>query len=84
MEFLKIKRMQRNRSRRFFLTVVSAAIGGLVFLKRIWLKKTTPEMARFLTHDGKLVDVPLNKLPLKKIAITKDRLVSWIWKQQKL
>jgi hypothetical protein len=84
MEFLKIKRMQRNRSRRFFLTVVSAAIGGLVFLKGIWLKKTAPEMARFLTHDGKLVEVPLNKLPLKKIAITKDRLVSWIWKQQKL
>lgn len=41
-------------------------------------------MARFLTHDGKLVEVPLDKLPLKKIAITKDRLVSWIWKQQKL
>lgn len=84
MEFLEIKAMSRNRSRRLFLTVASAAIGSFVFIKEIWSKKPKPEAPKFLTHDGKLVEVPLDKLPLKKIAITKDRLVSWVWKHQKL
>jgi len=84
MELLSKKWTSRSPSRRFFLAAVSVAIGSFVFLKRKWSGKPAHDVATFLTHDGKLVEVPLDKLPLKKVAVTKDRLVSWIWKHQKL
>jgi hypothetical protein len=74
----------RFRSRRFFLTALSATVGGLVLLRRIGSKRLTPGNAKFLTRDGRLVEVPIDKLPLTKVFITKERLVSWIWKHQKL
>lgn len=71
-------------SRRFFLTALSATVGGLVLLRQIWSKKPARGTAKFLTQEGKLVEIPTDKLPLARVAITKDRLVSWIWKHQKL
>ncbi|HET9486841.1 MAG TPA: twin-arginine translocation signal domain-containing protein [Chryseosolibacter sp.] len=76
--------MKTSLSRRFFLAAASAAVGSLAVLKSVWRRKPQPETARFLTRDGKLVEVPLEKLPFNRVAITKDRLVSWIWKHQKL
>jgi len=73
-----------SRSRRLFLGALSATVGGLIMLRRLGFKKRVPEIATFLTHEGKLVQVPVDKLPLAKVAITKNRLVSWIWKHQKL
>lgn len=84
MEFLNIRKMQSNRSRRIFLAAASAFFASLVILKKIWPKKQPARTAKFLTQDGTLVEVPVDKLPQKKVAITTDRLVSWIWKDQKL
>lgn len=84
MELLRKMLTSRISSRRFFLASVSVVIGGLVFLKRKWFGKPAHKAAIFLTRDGKLVEVALDKLPVKKVAIAKDRLVSWIWKHQKL
>jgi hypothetical protein len=84
MGVLNTTKMKTSRSRRFFLAAASAAFGSLVVLKNILRRKSQPEAARFLTREGKLVEVPLEKLPFNRVAITKERLVSWIWKHQKL
>lgn len=73
-----------SRPRRFFLVALSAIVGGMMLMRRTGSKKPTPETTKFLTQDGKLVQVPIDKLPIAKAIITKDRLVSWIWKHQKL
>jgi hypothetical protein len=71
-------------SRRFFLTALSASVGGLVLLLQIGSKKTVRGTTKFLTQDGMLVEIPTDIVPLARVAITKDRLLSWIWKHQKL
>lgn len=77
-------KMQSNRSRRIFLAAVSSFFGILVILKKIWPTNQPARTARFLTQDGTLVEIPVEKLPKNKVAITTDRLVAWVWKDQKL
>lgn len=84
MELLKKNIMQFTASRRVFLAGAAALAASIALLKKTLHKDAQSATARFLTRDGKLVDVPVEKVPLKKIAITKGRLVSWIWKHQKL
>lgn len=84
MEFLKKNMKRFAGSRRAFLAGIAALTGSLAILGKIPRKNEQPATARFLTRDGKLVEVSLEKVPLKKIPITKRRLVSWIWRDQKL
>lgn len=76
--------MQRTGSRRIFLAAASAIAGSLLVLKKMWPKSQRARTATFLTREGTLVEVPLEKVPAKKTAVTKERLVSWIWRNQKL
>lgn len=77
--------MRLNQSRRKFIAAGTVAIGGLAILKKIWpVKKQVSETTKLLARDGTLVELPLSKLPKKKTAITKERLASWIWKDQKI
>ena len=71
--------------RRDFLGIGALAISGLALALRKWpQRKKERKTARFLTHDGKLVEVDLNKLPARKTAVTKEKLVSWVWKNNSL
>jgi hypothetical protein len=79
------KAMRYNQSRRKFMAAGGLALGSLAILRKIWLvKKQVPETTKLLARDGTLVALPLSKLPKKKTAITKEGLVSWIWKDQKI
>jgi hypothetical protein len=79
------KAMRFNQTRRKFMASGMLALGILAILKKIWpAKKRVPETTKLLARDGTLVELPLAKLPKKKTAITKEGLVSWIWKDQKI
>jgi len=79
--------MATNLKRRSFVSIVFAAIGIAGALIAKWkpeLKRSIPASAKFLTRDGRLVEIDLDKVPFGKKAITKRELVRWIWKDQKL
>jgi hypothetical protein len=82
MEFLKTL---GSVSRRAFLGLGITTVGIVVAIRKSGLfvsrKKKT---ARFLTRDGRLVEVDLTKLPVKRKVADKQQLISWIWKDQKL
>lgn len=71
-------------SRRKFIGVSALAIGFFTALKNIQLFTPKRKTAKFLTRDGRLVEVDLSKLPKHKKAINKQQLASWIWKDQTL
>lgn len=73
--------------RRNFFTLSTLAIAGLVALKgKVWpqrewkIKKT----AQFLSHNGRLVEIDLDKVPFTRKRVSKNQLVAWVWKEQKL
>ncbi|MEO5603753.1 MAG: hypothetical protein ABIR06_22735 [Cyclobacteriaceae bacterium] len=71
--------------RRDFLAVSALVISGLVGTIKKWpQRKRDLKTAKFLTHEGKLVEVDIRKLPKNKTVATKDKLVSWVWKDQTL
>ncbi len=71
--------------RRDFLTASTLAIGGLLIAIKKWpQRKPDLKKAKFLTQDGKLVEVDVARLPKAKTLATKSKVVSWIWKDQTL
>ncbi len=42
----------------------------------------TPQTMKFLTKDGKLVEVDMDKLPIAKKAASKDDIQHWIKKNR--
>ena len=68
-----------NRSRKKFLLSGISLAAVAAFFK--WApqpeKKKT---AKFLTQDGKLVEIELDKLPSSKKAATKEDVQNWIKK----
>jgi hypothetical protein len=85
MEFLKNIDASLKKSRRRFLIVTTFAAGSLAVISKIWPgRKPLAKTTTFLTRDGKLVEVDLSGIPEKRSLVTKQQLVSWIWKDQKL
>lgn len=83
MEFLKVPKI--NVSRRKFFGATAFLLGSIAVLKRkLFLKKPSTKTAKFLTRDGKLVEVDLNKMPKGRRSISNSELASWVWKNQKL
>jgi|GEM_PF-1569985 len=46
-------------------------------------KQAPQEPIRMLTQDGRLVEVPRNKIPSTRAKATTSEVASWIWKNQK-
>jgi len=72
-----------NLSRKKFLFSGISLAAVAAFFK--WRKEPEPEIekkktAKFLTQDGKLVEIDLDKLPSAKKAATKEDLQTWIKK----
>ena len=77
---------RNNNSRRRFLGVSVSVVGILMILQKLQLYKPKKRdtKTRFLTRDGLLVEVDNSKLPVKRKVASKQQLVSWIWKHQKI
>lgn len=71
-------------SRKKFLARNMLLIGGITFFNRWIPKEGSPITARFLTKDGKLVEVDVSKLPAERKTVSNQQLVRWIWKNNKL
>ena len=68
-----------NRSRKKFLFSGLSLAAVAAFFK--WGKQPeTKKTAKFLTQDGKLVEIELDKLPSSKKAATKEDVQNWIKK----
>ena len=84
MEFLTKCDMKINKSRRVFILSSAVALAGLSLINRFNpFRQEKTRTAKFLTRDGKLVEVPITIIPKKKEPITKEKLLSWIWKNNK-
>jgi len=44
----------------------------------------TKRTSQFLTHDGKLVEVDLSKIKKNRGKASKDDVIKWVWKEQKI
>jgi hypothetical protein len=70
-----------NRSRKKFLFSGLSLAAVAAFFK--WGNKPEPEKkktAKFLTQDGKLVEIELDKLPSSRKAASKEDVQNWIKK----
>lgn len=84
MEFLK-KVTHFSVTRRKFFSAGAVTLASIAVLKKYWpLKARDPKKAKFLTRDGTLVEVPVAKLPKNKNAISKEGLISWVWRNNKI
>lgn len=43
-------------------------------------KSKKPKMIKMLTQDGKLVEIPADKLAGKHRKVTRKELQTWVWK----
>ena len=72
-----------NLSKKKFLLSGLSLAAVAAFFKWGNLPGTQPEKkktAKFLTQDGKLVEIELDKLPSSKKAATKEDVQNWIKK----
>lgn len=79
MEFLIMK----NSNRRKFLFAglsLAALAGAFRFIKKTDDKKTI----KFLTQDGKLVEIDADKVPTTKQAASKQDIKNWVKKNKGL
>jgi hypothetical protein len=69
----------KNRGRRKFLFagISLAAIWG-IFQFGFRKKPEKPKTAKFLTQDGRLVEIDVDKLPVAKRTATKTDIQNWI------
>ena len=70
-------------NRRNFITWSMLGLSTLAIFKFFGRNKKKTEVARFLTQDGRLVEVETQHLPFEKKSVSKNRLMTWVWKNQK-
>jgi hypothetical protein len=74
-----------KNSRRTFLGVSMTVTAGFLLLKKLWpFQKQKQKTAMFLTHDGKLVEVDISKIPVKRKLVEKEELAKWVWRNQEV
>lgn len=67
-------------SRRGFLSF-AALLGGAMLLLRRFRKEDAGKPVKFLTQDGRLVELDSNKIPAKRIKASNTDVKTWIWKK---
>jgi len=74
--------MKKQDRRKFLFAGLSLAAiwASIRFIKQPEPKKTM----KFLTQDGKLVEIDVDKLPQKKEAATKTDIQNWVKKNKQL
>jgi hypothetical protein len=69
-----------NLTRKKFLFSGLSLAGLLAFFKWSTLKPEKKNTAKFLTQEGKLVEIDFDKLPVSKKAATKEDVQNWVKK----
>ncbi len=79
MEFLNTKSLMKNFSRKKFL-FAGISLATTTFLLKWRTKPEKKGTVKFLTQEGKLVEVEIDKLPNAKKLASKEDLQHWIKK----
>lgn len=69
-------------NRRKFLLAGLGAASLWALTKSIFVRKQPGAKARFLTHDGKLVEVDIEKLPLTGRVAGKEEMQKWVQRRK--
>ena len=76
--------MSKLSRKKFFFSGLSLATVAALFKWGHHEKKQEPQLnaktAKFLTQDGKLVEIDLDKLPSARKAATKEDVQNWMKK----
>ena len=74
--------MKLQGRRKFLFAGISLAAVWAAFRFGNKSVSKTPQTMKFLTQDGKLVEVDMDKLPITKKAASKDDVQHWIKKNR--
>ena len=70
--------MDKQDRRKFLFSGISLAAVWATF--RFWKSPEKSKTLKFLTQDGKLVEIDMDKIPTKKRAASKTEIQQWIKK----
>ena len=74
--------MKKQDRRKFLVTGISLA--ALWATIRFWKQPEKKKTMKFLTQDGKLVEIDLDRMPGKKVAASKSDIQNWVKKNKSL
>jgi hypothetical protein len=74
--------MKKQDRRKFLVAGLSLAAVWATF--RFWKQPEKKKTMKFLTQDGKLVEIDIDRLPGKKEAATKTDIQHWVKKNKQL
>ncbi len=69
-------------NRRKFLLAGLGAASLWALARSIFVRKPASGKARFLTHDGRLVEVDIEKLPLTGRVAAKTEIQKWVQRKK--
>jgi hypothetical protein len=71
--------MGKLSRKKFLFSGLSLAALGSIFTR--WNQPEKKKTQKFLTQDGKLVEIEVDKMPSSRKAATKEDLQNWIKKK---
>ena len=74
--------MKKQDRRKFLVAGISLAALWATF--RFWKQPEKKKTMKFLTQDGKLVEIDLDKMPSKKETASKADIQNWVKKNKSL
>jgi len=74
--------MKKQDRRKFLVGGLSLAALWTTF--RFWKQPEKKKTKKFLTQDGTLVEIDVDKLPAKKVAANKTDIQNWVKKNKQL
>lgn len=75
MEFLNKKNWLPRRK---YLKWLGGSLAG-ISMASFFFRSKKPKKVKMLTTDGKLVEIPQDKLPGNRRKATKQEVKTWIW-----
>ena len=72
--------MSRQTRKKFLLTGAGVSLATLAALFKWGSQPEKKKAMKFLTQEGKLVEIEVDKLPTSKKAATKEDVQNWIKK----
>lgn len=80
MEFLNRVVTMKTQDRRKFL-VAGISLATIWAIMQFWKQPEKKKTMKFLTQDGKLVEIDVDKIPKKRLAANKSDFQNWVVKK---